>query len=570
MNKLSAIDAFYLNMLAQANLEYGGTTIEELNEYSRSRFPKDQKDDKTKDEGKKGNAEKSLVNKLKTSKVDEDERDMPLANLFGVGSSSSLKPQPLSNEKKEKSGSLKSGLMFNYDYNKNASSSGKKNSVKLNKTTYTIEKKIAEGGFAIVFLVHDKQNRNFALKRQLIRDDNFQLESCKREATILKQLVGHKNIVNYETHIISQNKTGISEYMLITAYYSNSVFQLMNEKLKNNSKLLPSDVRDIFRDMCKAVHALHTSSPPIIHRDLKVENILIDEHTYGKNKPIYVLCDFGSCTSSVLSIKTHDINHLQEEINRYTTLSYRAPEMIELYYEVPIGTKSDIWALGVLLYKLCYFQLPFGESNIAIQGGEFTFPEGDINTPETIKALISFCLTTDHQARPDIWQVSCLLYEMIGQPNPLKSIKNSPIMMLDDVFEVYKDRFLTKTSFNSPYIARTRKTVEPVSLSRSETSRPAMTDKEPKNEMIINTNAINTNITYTGSTTVNPRLRPKPINSVSMLPNKIAPSINCAHEASPTNSINNVQNNVTIAKDPQPTFRQMPNNECLLRSSAFK
>ena len=38
------------------------------------------------------------------------------------------------------------------------------------------------------------------------------------------------------------------------------------------------------------------------------------------------------------------------------------------------SSKLDIWALGVLLYKLCFFTLPFGESTLAITSGKFNFP----------------------------------------------------------------------------------------------------------------------------------------------------------------------------------------------------
>ena len=89
---------------------------------------------------------------------------------------------------------------------------------------------------------------------------------------------------------------------------------------------------------------------------------------------------------------------MEEEIKRYTTLSYRSPEMIDLYSEKPLTSKLDIWvsfhfynlsfgstlyskdalftaqALGIMLYKLCFFTLPFGESSLAIQSGNVTFP----------------------------------------------------------------------------------------------------------------------------------------------------------------------------------------------------
>ena len=49
--------------------------------------------------------------------------------------------------------------------------------------------------------------------------------------------------------------------------------------------------------------------------------------------------------------------------------------MIDLYTGKSITTKADIWALGCLLYKLCFFTLPFGESTLAIQSGNFSFPD---------------------------------------------------------------------------------------------------------------------------------------------------------------------------------------------------
>ena len=50
---------------------------------------------------------------------------------------------------------------------------------------------------------------------------------------------------------------------------------------------------------------------------------------------------------------------MEEDISRYTTLAYRSPEMIDLYSGHEIGFKSDIWALGCLLYKICFFEGTF-------------------------------------------------------------------------------------------------------------------------------------------------------------------------------------------------------------------
>lgn len=96
----------------------------------------------------------------------------------------------------------------------------------------------------------------------------------------------------------------------------------------------------IFCDICKAVARLHHCQTPIIHRDLKVENIL--KASDGR----YVLCDFGSATAKVLDPQKQGVTIVEEEIKKYTTLSYRSPEMIDLYGGHTLTSKLDIWVSG--------------------------------------------------------------------------------------------------------------------------------------------------------------------------------------------------------------------------------
>ena len=77
------------------------------------------------------------------------------------------------------------------------------------------------------------------------------------------------------------------------------------------------------KDVVYGVKFMHEKC--IAHRDIKVENILFQE---GK----YKLCDFGSATRSTLNYSTAsklEISKSMEKFEKYTTLMYRPPEMID-------------------------------------------------------------------------------------------------------------------------------------------------------------------------------------------------------------------------------------------------
>ncbi|XP_027030539.2 AP2-associated protein kinase 1 isoform X1 [Tachysurus fulvidraco] len=283
----------------------------------------------------------------------------------------------------------------------------------------TVEETLAEGGFAIVFLVRTNQGVRCALKRMYVNNEH-DLQVCRREIQIMRDLSGHKNIVGYvDSSVTAVGGGDVWEVLiLMDVCKGGQVVNLMNQRLQTG--FTETEVLQIFCDTCEAVAQLHQYKTPIIHRDLKVENILL--HDQGH----YVLCDFGSATKKFQNPQSDGVTVVEEEIKKYTTLSYRAPEMVNLYNGKLITTKADIWALGCLLYKLCFFSLPFGESQVAICDGSFTIPDNSRYSSD-MHCLIRYMLEPDPDKRPDIYQVSHFAFRLARRECSVQNTQNSPL-----------------------------------------------------------------------------------------------------------------------------------------------
>jgi serine/threonine protein kinase len=146
----------------------------------------------------------------------------------------------------------------------------------------------------------------------------------------------------------------------------------------------------MFIQIAVAVRYCHKNS--IIHRDIKLDNVLLDDDDVCK------LCDFG--VSRTLS--PHKI--VQEQCG---TPAYLAPEIVK--DEGYSGFKADVWSLGVLLYVLVSGVMPFRASTVTelnkcILKGDFSFVSG-VNLSPEIKDLICKMLTVDVDQRIDSSQV---------------------------------------------------------------------------------------------------------------------------------------------------------------------
>ncbi|XP_076010196.1 AP2-associated protein kinase 1 isoform X3 [Genypterus blacodes] len=283
----------------------------------------------------------------------------------------------------------------------------------------TVEEIVAEGGFAIVFLVRTHQGVRCALKRMYVNNEH-DLQVCQLEIQIMRDLAGHKNIVGFQDSSITAVGAGdVWEVLiLMDLCRGGQVVNQMNQRLQTG--FTEAEVLQIFCDTCEALSRLHQCKTPIVHRDLKVENILLHDRGH------YVLCDFGSATNRFQNPQAEGVPDVEEEIKKYTTLSYRAPEMVNLYGGKVITTKADIWAMGCLLYKLCYFTLPFGESQVAICDGSFTIPDNS-RYSQDMHCLIRYMLEPDPEMRPDVYQVSYFAFKLARRECPVQNVHNSPI-----------------------------------------------------------------------------------------------------------------------------------------------
>lgn len=164
-----------------------------------------------------------------------------------------------------------------------------------------------------------------------------------------------------------------------------------------------SRIWEAFFQVCSAVAILHDQKPVIVHRDIKAENVLICED--GS----YKLCDFGSAMRSMVFPAGDSVrNEIQEDIDRFTTMVYRSPEMVDLYMEKWIGDKADIWALGCLLFKMAYVVTPFEEAGrLGIINARVEFPQtlSSSSYSDNLRNTIKWLLTCDPEDRPDIYDV---------------------------------------------------------------------------------------------------------------------------------------------------------------------
>ena len=237
---------------------------------------------------------------------------------------------------------------------------------------YYLGKTLGTGSFGKVKLgEHEKFGQKVAIKilnKKKIHFLNMN-NKVKREIKLLKIFV-HPHIIRLFEIIYTK-----SDIFMVTEYIDGGE---LFEYVVENGRLSEGESRKFFQQMVSGVDYCHKKM--VVHRDLKLENLLLDSHLNIK------IADFG------LSNIIQDGNFLGTSCG---SPNYAAPEVIN--GKPYLGPETDIWSCGIILYALLCGTLPFDDENIPnlfkkIKGGIYILPN---YLTDLSRDLIAKILTTN-------------------------------------------------------------------------------------------------------------------------------------------------------------------------------
>lgn len=272
-----------------------------------------------------------------------------------------------------------------------------------------LKEKIGAGSFGTVHHA-DWHGSDVAVK--ILMEQEFHAERFKeflREVAIMKRL-RHPNIVLFMGAVTQPpNLSIVTEYLsrgsLYRLLHKPGVREMLDERRRLNMAY----------DVAKGMNYLHRRNPPIVHRDLKSPNLLVDKKYTVK------VCDFG--------LSRLKANTFLSSKSAAGTPEWMAPEVLR---DEPSNEKSDIYSFGVILWELATLQQPWGNLNpaqvvaaVGFKGKRLEIPR---NVNPHVASIIEACWANEPWKRPSFSTIMELLRPLIKSPTPQPSPTDMPLL----------------------------------------------------------------------------------------------------------------------------------------------
>ncbi len=265
---------------------------------------------------------------------------------------------------------------------------------------FKIVRKLGEGGMGEVYLAEDqKLGRQVALKILLPEffDDSDRLQRFVREAKTAAK-ISHANVMAiYDMDTAHDEKAGRDvSYIVMENISGHTLTEYLRTRTPGTKELLRLTER-----IAAGLAAAHNLN--IVHRDIKTDNIKIDENgdikilDFGLAKPLDAV--FGQQDTDVTNTVS---NELTQEGKILGTVSYMSPEQAR---GGPIDTRSDIFSFGVLVYRMFAGVSPFeGSDKVSVlakilEGRQEPLRRKNESVPAELERIIDKCLQKDPNDR---------------------------------------------------------------------------------------------------------------------------------------------------------------------------
>uniref|UniRef100_A0A7N0UUQ6 non-specific serine/threonine protein kinase n=1 Tax=Kalanchoe fedtschenkoi TaxID=63787 RepID=A0A7N0UUQ6_KALFE len=207
---------------------------------------------------------------------------------------------------------------------------------------YEVGRTIGEGSSAKVKLARDVETGDFVALKIIDKEKALKhniTSLIEKEITTMK-LVNHPNVIRVHEVLASRTKI-----FIVLEYASGGD---LFDKIANGGRLKEDEGRRLFQQLIRAVDYIHSRG--VCHRDLKLENVLLDGSSNLK------VSDFGF---SAVSPQDNDDGMFHTACG---SPNYVAPEILDQKgYD---GATADVWSCGVILFAMLAGYLPFEDSNL--------------------------------------------------------------------------------------------------------------------------------------------------------------------------------------------------------------